>query len=150
MAQPEIHIKRQVTQHDCLLPSLLSDGDKWPKKVYGDEKHILYWADYSNQGRTKISFTGTTSQSNQQRKDHLYSLRSHSAQFQQNQQGPPLSIVSLGTTGIFSLQTLAFFSLFPCHREERRIEGQPISNAWLFNRWSLPAVQIIRQGCRVF
>ncbi len=31
------------------------------KIAYGDEKNILYWADQSNEGRTKISCTGTTS-----------------------------------------------------------------------------------------
>jgi hypothetical protein len=47
MAQPETHIKRQATQHDC-LPSLLSGGDKLPEIVYDDEKHVLYWTNYSN------------------------------------------------------------------------------------------------------
>jgi hypothetical protein len=46
--------KRQATQHDC-LPSFLGDEDKGIEKVYYEEKNILYWADESNQGRTKIS-----------------------------------------------------------------------------------------------
>jgi hypothetical protein len=35
--EPETHIKRQATQHDC-LPSLLGDGDKGIEKVYGEDK----------------------------------------------------------------------------------------------------------------
>ncbi len=50
-----------MTQHDC-LPSLLGDGDKRSEIVYDEEKLILYRADYSNQGRTKISCAITTSQ----------------------------------------------------------------------------------------
>ncbi len=41
---PETHTKRQATQDNC-PPSLLGDGDKWIEIVYGEEKHILYWAD---------------------------------------------------------------------------------------------------------
>ncbi len=42
-------------------------------------KNILSWADWSSQGRTKISCTGTMSPTNQPRKDpfHLYSLSPH-------------------------------------------------------------------------
>jgi hypothetical protein len=82
----ETLIKRQATQHGC-LPSLLGDGDKGIEKVYGEEKNILYWADESSQGRTKISCTGTTSPTNQPSKGpfHLYSLNTHSPQFQQSE-----------------------------------------------------------------
>ncbi len=36
-SQAETHTKRQATQHGC-LPSLLGDGDKGIKIVYGEEK----------------------------------------------------------------------------------------------------------------
>jgi hypothetical protein len=49
---PETHIKRQATLHGCLL-SLLGGGDKGIETVYGNEKNILYWDDWSSQGRTK-------------------------------------------------------------------------------------------------
>ncbi len=39
---------RQATQHGC-LPSLLGDGDKGIKIVYGEEKSILYWQDKPNE-----------------------------------------------------------------------------------------------------
>ncbi len=56
-------------------------------------KHILYWAEYSNQGRTKIFCTGTM---NQQRKDpfHLYSLSPHSHPFQVLARATPLYSLS--------------------------------------------------------
>ncbi len=41
----EMHTKRQATQHGC-LSSQLGNGGKGIEKVYGEEKHILYWADY--------------------------------------------------------------------------------------------------------
>ncbi len=50
---PHTHIKRQATQHDR-LPSLLGDEGKWSDFMYGEGKNILYWADRSSQGRTKI------------------------------------------------------------------------------------------------
>ncbi len=40
VTKPEILFKRQATQHDC-LPSLLSDGDKGIKIVYGKKKDIF-------------------------------------------------------------------------------------------------------------
>jgi hypothetical protein len=52
-----------VTPHGC-LPSLLGDGDKGIEIVYGEEKKILCWADYSSEGKTKIFCTGTTSLKN--------------------------------------------------------------------------------------
>ncbi len=86
--QRHIHIKRQVIQHDC-RPSLLGDVDKLTDIVYGWEKHILYWVDYSNQGRTKIFCTGAT---NQPRKNpcHLYSLSPRSPPFQLSARATPL------------------------------------------------------------
>ncbi len=47
--------------------------------VYGEEKNIFYWADHSSQGGIKVFCTGTTSPTNQPRKDpfHLYSLSPH-------------------------------------------------------------------------
>ncbi len=44
LVQPERHTKRHVTQHGS-LPSLLGDGDKGIRIVYGEEKNILYWAE---------------------------------------------------------------------------------------------------------
>jgi hypothetical protein len=35
------------------VPSWLGDGDKEIEIVYGEEKNILYWAGWSNQGRTQ-------------------------------------------------------------------------------------------------
>ncbi len=45
------------------------------EKVCDEDNNILYWADYSSQGRTKNFWTGTTSPTNQPRKDpfHMYS-----------------------------------------------------------------------------
>ncbi len=45
---------------------------------------ILYFANYSSQGRSKISFTGMKSPKNQTRKNpfYLYSLSPHLPQFQ--------------------------------------------------------------------
>jgi hypothetical protein len=81
-----------VTQHGC-LPSLLGDVDKRIKIVFGEEKNILYHGPTrAAEGRTKISFTGTTSSTNQPRKDpfHLYSLSPHSPQFQQSAEATAL------------------------------------------------------------
>jgi hypothetical protein len=36
----QTHTKRQTTPHDC-LPSLLGDGDKEIKIVYGEDKHFV-------------------------------------------------------------------------------------------------------------
>ncbi len=83
--RPETHIKRQVTQHDC-LPSFLNNGYKRIETVCGEEKNIMYWADWSSQGRTKLTCTGTTSPMNQPWKEpfHLYSLSPHFPQFRQS------------------------------------------------------------------
>jgi hypothetical protein len=63
------------------------------------EKNVLYWADKSSRGRTKISWTSTTSPANQPRKNpfHLSSLSPHSPQFQTVSRGHP-SLVSLEIT----------------------------------------------------
>jgi hypothetical protein len=38
--------------------------------VYGEENNIVYWADWSSQGRTKIFYTGiATSESNEATKE---------------------------------------------------------------------------------
>ncbi len=59
MLLTEIHIQIQVALHDCLLRSgLLGDGDAPSEIVYGEEKHVLYWANQSSKGRIKS--TGTT------------------------------------------------------------------------------------------
>ncbi len=102
-AAPETLIKRQATQHGC-LPSLLGDGDKGIEKVYTVRKKYLYSADESSQGRTKISCTGTTSPTNQPRKGpfHLYSLNTHSPQFQQ----------SAGATSLWSLWRRSLYSFY--------------------------------------
>ncbi len=58
-------------------------------------ENILYWADESSQGRTKISFTGTKSPTNQPRKNpfHLYSYSPHLPVLTVSR-GPPLSSLS--------------------------------------------------------
>ncbi len=91
--------QRQATQHAC-LPSLVGDGNrdtgweliKW--NSVGDVMNILYRADKSSQGMTKIYCTGTTSPKNNQRKDplHLYSLSPHASQFQQSAGATPESL----------------------------------------------------------
>ncbi len=84
-----------ATQHSC-LPSLLGDGDKEIVIVYGEEKSILCWAERAAKAEQKFSCTGTTSPTNQPRKDplHLYPLSPHSPKFQQSAGGPPLSSLS--------------------------------------------------------
>ncbi len=44
--------QRQATQHGY-LPGLLGDGDKRIEILYGEEKNILYWADWSSQAQNK-------------------------------------------------------------------------------------------------
>ncbi len=56
----ETQIKRRTTQHGS-LSSLLGDGDKGMEIAEGEGKNIFYWADYSSQGRTEISYTVRTS-----------------------------------------------------------------------------------------
>jgi hypothetical protein len=57
------------------------------------KKNILYWANKSSQGRTKISWTGTTSPTNQSRKDP-FNMSLNMPQFQESCWGHP-SLVSL-------------------------------------------------------
>ncbi len=80
------HILRERATQHCCLPSFLGDGEKGIEIVFVKETNILYQADNSSQARTKISCAGTTSPSNQPRKDpsHLYSLSPYSPQFQQS------------------------------------------------------------------
>jgi hypothetical protein len=40
------------TQHYC-LPSLLGDGDKGIKIVFGEDKNILYWAELEQPRQNK-------------------------------------------------------------------------------------------------
>ncbi len=77
------HTKRQATQHGC-LPRLLGNGVKGIEIVYGEDKNILYWADYSSQG--------TTGPTNQLRKEpfHLSPLSPHSPQFPYSAEATPL------------------------------------------------------------
>ncbi len=63
----------------------------------GEEKNILYWADHRRKGRTKISCTGTTSPTNQHKKDGslsycMYSWSPHLPQFQQSATTTPKSL----------------------------------------------------------
>jgi hypothetical protein len=71
--------------------SLLDDGDREIEIVYDWEKNIFYWADWSSQGRPKISCTDMISPTNQPRKDpyHVFSLSPHSPQFQKVGRGRP-------------------------------------------------------------
>ncbi len=70
---PETCTKRQTTQHGRLL-RLLGDGDKGIKIVYGgEEKNILYWPTIEQpRQKNKIYCTGTTSPTNQPRKDPFH------------------------------------------------------------------------------
>jgi hypothetical protein len=45
ISQPEKHTKRLAIQQGC-IPSLLDDGDTGTEIVYGEDKNILYWADF--------------------------------------------------------------------------------------------------------
>ncbi len=83
--------QRQATQHDLRSQWRLG---KW--KVCGEENIILYWADKSSQGRTKVYCTGITSPTIQPRKDpfQMYFPICHSLN---SQQCHP-SLVSLMTT----------------------------------------------------
>jgi hypothetical protein len=58
--------------------------DQWNEIENGNRKIILYWADWSSRGRTKISCTATTCPTNLPRKDpfHMYSLSPYLPQFQ--------------------------------------------------------------------
>ncbi len=101
-AAPETLIKRRETRYDY-LPSLLGDEDKLSEIRCSEEKNILYWAESSSQGRTKISYTGTTTPTNQSRKDpfHMYSLSPHFASVSTVSSGaPPLSGISGRCTAI--------------------------------------------------
>ncbi len=75
----DTYYKRQATQHGC-LPRLLGDGDKEIESVWWGKKIFCAGMTRACQGRPKISCTGTTSPTNQPRKDplHLSSLRPHS------------------------------------------------------------------------
>jgi hypothetical protein len=42
--------------------------------VYGEKKHILNWANYINQGKTKISCTGMQNEPKEPMKEGLLSL----------------------------------------------------------------------------
>jgi hypothetical protein len=95
---PKTHSKRKATQHGC-LPILLGEGDKGIEIVYGEEKNILYWADYIvARCWTKPDTTGPT---NQPRKDPPFLsfvlFESPIASVFSRQQGP-LSIVYLALT----------------------------------------------------
>jgi hypothetical protein len=81
--------KKQATQHDC-LPCWLGDGDKAIETVYGEEKNILYRADYraAKAEQKPLVPAGQAQRTNPKkpRKNpfHLYSLSPHSPQFQQS------------------------------------------------------------------
>jgi hypothetical protein len=57
-------------------PGFWAMGTHNLKKVTGEEKNILYWADQSSKGTIKVSCAGMMSLKNQTRKDpfHVYSL----------------------------------------------------------------------------
>jgi hypothetical protein len=78
------------------------------------KKIILHWADQSSQGRIKISSTGTTSPTNQPRKDplHLYSISSSLPQFPHSQQGPPLSGLSVYNPFLIEIRVILSAKVF--------------------------------------
>jgi hypothetical protein len=92
---PETLTNRQSTQHGC-LPSLLGDRDEGIEIVYGEEKQILYGVDQGSEGRTKISCIGSTTPTNQPKKDsfYLHSLSLHA---------PSVSTVGRGNPSLVSL-----------------------------------------------
>ncbi len=77
-------------------PACWAMGTKELKLCTARKKRFLYWADKGSQDRTKISCTGTTSPTNQPRKDLFYCPLWVPIHLSFNsQQGPPL--VSLGS-----------------------------------------------------
>jgi hypothetical protein len=51
--------QRQATRHGCRPGLLRTMGTSKGEKVCGGENNIMYWADKSSQGRTKIYGTNT-------------------------------------------------------------------------------------------
>jgi hypothetical protein len=90
-----------VTQHGC-LPSLLGDGDKEIEILYGEEKILCTGPTTAAKAQQKTLVTERQDKIMQPRKYpfHLYSLSSHSAQFQQ----------STGATTLFPFFGWAIFT----------------------------------------
>ncbi len=59
--------QRQATLHGCRPGLMRTMGTSKGEKVCGEENNILYWADKSSQGKTKIYGTNTMSPVNQLR-----------------------------------------------------------------------------------
>jgi hypothetical protein len=83
--------KRQATQHGC-LPSLLGGADIGIEIVHGEEINICTGPTRAAKAEQKSPVTGTTSQTDQPRKDpfHLSSLSPNSPRFQQSAVVTPL------------------------------------------------------------
>jgi hypothetical protein len=89
----DTHTERHATLYGC-LPSLLGDEDIKELKKCMVRKNILYWADNSSQGRTKISCASTTRLTNQpsERTLSLCSLSPPSSQQDFSMTLVPLSV----------------------------------------------------------
>ncbi len=69
MVYNQRHILRDRRRSTTACPSLLGDVNKLSEIVSGYENKILYWADQSGKGRTKISCTVRHNKLNQPTKE---------------------------------------------------------------------------------
>jgi hypothetical protein len=108
--KPETHTKRQASLHGC-LHSLLGDRDKGIEIVYGEEKiyFVLGRLEQQRQNKNLVYRHGKP----KPRKDafHLYSLRSHSPQFQQSAGATLLCSLSGGNTHLHPCKSYTSRSL---------------------------------------
>ncbi len=92
--QIQLETQRQATQYDC-LPRLLGDGD-YNKVKKCAVRRIIFCTGLTRGAKAgqKIYCTGTTSPTNQIRKDpdpsHMFSKSPHLPQFQQSTKAAPL------------------------------------------------------------
>jgi len=89
------HTRRQATQHDC-LSSLLGDGDKWSKIVYGEEKvyFVLGRLEQPRQDKNLLYWHDKPKEPTKEGHLYLYSLSPHSPQFQHSARATPLYSLS--------------------------------------------------------
>ncbi len=103
---PETQTKRNATQHDC-LPSLLGDGEKRIKIIYGEKKkHFVLGLNRAVKEQQKYLAPARQAQrAKQPRKDlfPLSSLSPHSPQFQQSPEAEFLDIIRTKGLRVFLL-----------------------------------------------
>ncbi len=89
---PQTHIKRQETQHDCLL----GDVEKWIEILYGEEKIVCTGpARAAKAGQKSLVLTRQAQQTNQGRTPFICCTLWVPIHLSFNsQQGPPLSSLS--------------------------------------------------------